>query len=66
MGEIITHLGELRALFGLHLAKIACAYDLALDVNLQTILPPEPDEPNPDESKKSKRKKKPKRKRKPS
>ena len=58
IGEIISHLGELRALFGLHLAKIACAYDLALGRHLETILPPEREEPNEDEKKKPKRKRK--------
>ena len=40
-------LGELRALFGIHIARIACAYDLEVDVCLGGVLPPEPErEPN--------------------
>jgi hypothetical protein len=33
----------LRALFGIHIARIACAYDLEVDSHLVGILPPEPD-----------------------
>ncbi len=36
-------LGELRALFGIHIARIACAYDLEVEAHLTDILPPEPD-----------------------
>ena len=36
-------LGDLRALFGIHVARIACAYDLGVDKHLEGILPPEPD-----------------------
>ncbi len=49
MGEIITHLGELRAHFGIHLARIACAYDLELDPHLEVILPEDAASP-PDDS----------------
>ena len=37
-------LGELRALFGIHIARIACAYDLQVDSCLGDILPPEPEQ----------------------
>ncbi|MCU0917603.1 MAG: hypothetical protein MUC88_24030 [Planctomycetes bacterium] len=36
-------LGELRALCGIHLARIACAYDLEVEARLAGILPPESD-----------------------
>ena len=36
-------LGELRAIFGLHIARIACAYDLDVENTLEPILPPEYD-----------------------
>ena len=49
MGELVTHIGELRALFGLHLARVACAYSLELDPHLEAILPSERDRPNGDE-----------------
>ena len=41
--QLHTTLGELRTLFGVHIARIACAYDLELDARLQGILPPDPD-----------------------
>ncbi len=41
--QLHSTLGELRALFGIHIARIACAYDLQVDVRLVGILPPEPD-----------------------
>jgi hypothetical protein len=41
--QLHSTLGELRALFGVHIARIACAYDLAVDAHLTGILPPEPD-----------------------
>jgi hypothetical protein len=45
--QLYCTLGELRALFGIHIARIACAYDLEVDVCLGDILPPEPEkEPN--------------------
>jgi hypothetical protein len=45
--QLFCTLGELRALFGIHIARIACAYDLAVDACLADILPPEPEqEPN--------------------
>lgn len=45
--QLYCTLGELRALFGIHIARIAFAYDLEVDVCLGNILPPEPEqEPN--------------------
>jgi hypothetical protein len=41
--QLHSTLGELRALFGIHIARIACAYDLEVDSHLTGILPPEPD-----------------------
>jgi len=41
--QLHSTLGELRALFGVHIARIACAYDLEVDSHLEGILPPEPD-----------------------
>jgi len=41
--QLHSTLGELRALFGIHIARIACAYDLEVDAHLEGILPPEPD-----------------------
>ena len=41
--QLHTSLGELRALFGIHIARIACAYDLEVEAHLVGILPPEPD-----------------------
>jgi Family of unknown function (DUF6650) len=41
--QLHSTLGELRALFGIHIARIACAYDLEVDSLLIGILPPEPD-----------------------
>jgi hypothetical protein len=41
--QLHSTLGELRALFGIHIARIACAYDLEVDTRLEGILPPEPD-----------------------
>jgi hypothetical protein len=41
--QLHSTLGELRALFGIHIARIACAYDLEVDSHLVGILPPEPD-----------------------
>lgn len=41
--QLHSTLGELRALFGIHIARIACAYDLEVDGHLVGILPPEPD-----------------------
>ena len=41
--QLHSTLGELRALFGIHIARIACAYDLEVDNHLVGILPPEPD-----------------------
>jgi hypothetical protein len=41
--QLHSTLGELRALVGIHVARIACAYDLEVDPRLEGILPPEPD-----------------------
>ncbi len=41
--QLHSTLGELRALFGIHIARIACAYDLEVEPHLVRILPPEPD-----------------------
>jgi len=41
--QLHSTLGELRALFGIHVTRIACAYDLEVDAHLEGILPPEPD-----------------------
>ncbi|MHC4517785.1 MAG: DUF6650 family protein [Planctomycetota bacterium] len=41
--QLHSTLGVLRALFGIHVARIACAYDLEVDARLERILPPEPD-----------------------
>jgi hypothetical protein len=38
-GMIWQALGELRAIFGLHIARIACAYDLEIEEQLMPILP---------------------------
>jgi len=42
-GLIWQALGELRAICGLHIARIACAYDLTIEEQLMTILPAEYD-----------------------
>jgi hypothetical protein len=45
--QLYCTLVELRALFGIHIARIAFAYDLDVDACLGDILPPEPEqEPN--------------------
>ncbi|MFZ2149047.1 MAG: DUF6650 family protein [Sedimentisphaerales bacterium] len=52
--QLLSTLGEMRALFGIHIARIACAYDLEVDACLGGILPPEPEqEPNKSHNKKS-------------
>ena len=38
--QLHSTLGALRALFGIHIARIACAYDLEVDAHLEGILPP--------------------------
>lgn len=38
--QLHSTLGELRALFGIHVARLACAYDLEVDASLEGILPP--------------------------
>jgi hypothetical protein len=47
--QLLSTLGELRALFGIHIARIACAYDLEVDACLGGVLPPEPEQ-EPDKS----------------
>ena len=42
--HIINNLGELRALFGIHVARLACAYDLVVEKELSSILPPIPED----------------------
>ena len=45
--QLYCTLGELRALLGIHIARIAFTYDLEVDACLGDILPPEPEqEPN--------------------
>jgi hypothetical protein len=45
--QLYCTLGELRALLGIHIARIAFTYDLEMDACLEDILPPEPEkEPN--------------------
>ena len=41
--QLYCTLGELRALFGIHIARIAFTYDLDVDACLEDILPPEPE-----------------------
>jgi hypothetical protein len=41
--QLHSTLGELRALCGIHVARIACAYDLEVDTYLEGMLPPEPE-----------------------
>jgi Family of unknown function (DUF6650) len=41
--QLHSTLGELRARFGVHIARLACAYDLEVDTHLEGILPPKPD-----------------------
>lgn len=38
--QLHSTLGELRALFGIHIARLACAYDLEVATDLEGILPP--------------------------
>jgi hypothetical protein len=47
--QLYCTLGELRALFGIHIARIAFTYDLEVDACLEDILPPEPEQ-EPDKS----------------
>jgi hypothetical protein len=41
---ILSSLGELRGVFGIHIGRIACAYDLELENQLAAIIPSEPDD----------------------
>jgi hypothetical protein len=43
-GMVWQALGELRAIFGLHIARIACAYNLEIEEQLMPILPGEYEE----------------------
>lgn len=45
-GHIWQALGELRAIFGIHIARIACAYDLEVEEQLEPILPAEYEKEN--------------------
>jgi hypothetical protein len=45
-GMIWQALGELRAIFGLHIARIACAYNLEIEEQLIPIIPEEDKEEN--------------------
>ncbi len=40
--QLHSTLGALRALVGIHIARIACAYDLEVDTHLEGMLPPAP------------------------
>ena len=40
--QLHTTLGALRALVGIHITRIACAYDLEVDAHLEGMLPPAP------------------------
>jgi hypothetical protein len=42
-GHIWETLGKLRAICGLHIARIACAYDLEVEEQIIPILPEEPE-----------------------
>jgi hypothetical protein len=42
--QLASTFGELRALFGIHIARIACVYDSEADARREGILAPEPDE----------------------
>jgi hypothetical protein len=41
---IISALGSLRAVLGIHIARVACAYDLEVTEPLASALPADPDE----------------------
>jgi len=45
-GQIWQALGELRAIFGIHIARIAYAYDLEIEHQLEQILPAECEKEN--------------------
>jgi len=40
----LMSLGELRAIFGIHVTRLACAYDLTIENDLASILPAESDD----------------------
>ncbi len=42
--HFINSLAELRTLFGIHVARLACAYDLEVENELASILPPVPED----------------------
>lgn len=39
--HLLTQLGQLRAIFGVHVARLASAYDLEVETDLASILPPD-------------------------
>jgi hypothetical protein len=41
---LISCLGELRGVFGIHIAKLAYLYDLEVEGNLASLIPSEPEE----------------------
>jgi len=43
-GPFTTALGEMRALFGVHIARLVCGYDLEVSEEVAAILPPEIDQ----------------------
>jgi hypothetical protein len=40
--EYLTAMGELRAIFGIHVASLAAKYDLEVEDELASIFPPMP------------------------
>lgn len=56
-GHIWQALGELRAICGLHIARIACAYDLEIEEQLMPILPAEFDKESSEPGHSAERKK---------
>jgi hypothetical protein len=49
--EFYSELGKLRSIFGQNLAVLSVLYDLKLEAELASILPPEPDESEVEEDK---------------
>jgi hypothetical protein len=45
----LSGLGELRARFGVHIARLACAYDLQVEALLASTLPPEVEDAEDDD-----------------
>jgi len=56
-GLVWQALGELRAICGLHIARIACAYDLTIEEQLMPILPAEYDKESSEPGHSAERKK---------